>query len=1041
MTQNIFLQMNTGLHTAACHSLFATSDGSRIVSFSEKTIRIWDPISQKEVGQFRSQTGHADEGRIKAINISPNDRYLVASVRRIAGTPLSDHIRIFDFETQKLLKTYDHGGGNQAVEFSPDGRYLLLSNFGQQQVEIYDFEKFLQNPGQEALVHSFYSGQGMRAKIYKYGDDYRILVSRWGSVGSFLIYSLNNKEEIKTIYPDPSGNPEDITLSDRYIAFCYESRGGYRIECIEHSLADDSRISIETPNGKAIRFSPDGRYLLAGFRGFDGACSIYDAENNFKLLSRLDYYDSAVSGTAFLNKRTAVTCGGNRNELVLWDPQTGGIRGKIEGLGSAVYAVGIDRSEGFKIAFGLTQHYTKDENNYAPLEKVFDLETFTLEDIGEFDLDRFERAKIDRDGMTLHYDKDNDRWDKSLLASRDGNVLGLRAPYAQSFGISDNGVVITGEYRDGRLYAYKPEFDDDHAFYEGLAWFKGHSGDVWDLATAGNILISCGSDQTIRLWNLDELDREEDVNGGWGVNARMIEPILNLFIANDGEWVVWSKSGFYNSSLNGDQYIGFHVNRGIENGADFYPCSRFVNTLFRPDVVNDILALGSEEKALAKWGLEDIDVESILPPAVTLGESQELFVDKETTDLTIQVTNESQYPLAKVWMLIDGYPEWEWTPEKGEAPADIDGVQTFTAQVISLLAGGNKIEIFAKTAVSQSNPLEFIIQASYQIEEGGSRAVSEGGKNKKKTTSARRKKVDPNLYVLTVGVSRYQHGKVRKKNSPAGQIYHLNYPHIDAQEISKQLKTLAADTDTFRSFKKVEIIDTLSNAKATKPSILSAAKKLKKKVDDRYKQKQADGEWARDVVVVFFAGHGYQRTEEIEVQEGGNGELTKKKVRRFYFFGYDTDPTDIPNTAVNIIELGEIINSLKAEVILLLDACHAGRVGINFNNDELTKRWGEINSRAQIVFSATLAGRVAVEHSAWGHGAFTKGLIEVLKVKETTSILQFFPQVSDYVSNLTRPTPREQLKPGEVNKTRRMQRPTLSILGSLSDYDFKKLKG
>ena len=99
---------------------------------------------------------------------------------------------------------------------------------------------------------------------------------------------------------------------------------------------------------------------------------------------------------------------------------------------------------------------------------------------------------------------------------------------------------------------------------------------------------------------------------------------------------------------------------------------------------------------------------------MALDENQELLVEQETIDLTIQVTNESQYPLTKVWMLIDGYPEWEWTPEKGETPAVVDRLQTFTAQGISLLAGGNKIEIFAKTAVSQSHPLEFVIDGHHR---------------------------------------------------------------------------------------------------------------------------------------------------------------------------------------------------------------------------------------------------------------------------------------------------------------------------------------
>ncbi len=69
----------------------------------------------------------------------------------------------------------------------------------------------------------------------------------------------------------------------------------------------------------------------------------------------------------------------------------------------------------------------------------------------------------------------------------------------------------------------------------------------------------------------------------------ILEPILSLFFAEDGEWVAWTRGGFYDASSRGGQYVGWHVNQEREMPADFYSVDQFAPVLYRPDVISEVV--------------------------------------------------------------------------------------------------------------------------------------------------------------------------------------------------------------------------------------------------------------------------------------------------------------------------------------------------------------------------------------------------------------------------------------------------------------------
>ena len=98
----------------------------------------------------------------------------------------------------------------------------------------------------------------------------------------------------------------------------------------------------------------------------------------------------------------------------------------------------------------------------------------------------------------------------------------------------------------------------------GVAWGV-------NLAREGRLILAAYGDGTIR-WHRTA-DGEE---------------LLALFIhvpddpKADKRWVLWTPEGYYTASPGGEDLIGWHVNRGPDQAADFYPAETFRSTFHRP---------------------------------------------------------------------------------------------------------------------------------------------------------------------------------------------------------------------------------------------------------------------------------------------------------------------------------------------------------------------------------------------------------------------------------------------------------------------------
>src|SRR5258705_4094884 len=126
-----------------------------------------------------------------------------------------------------------------------------------------------------------------------------------------------------------------------------------------------------------------------------------------------------------------------------------------------------------------------------------------------------------------------------------------------------------------------------------------------------------------------------------------------------------------------------------------------------------------------------------------------------------------------------------------------------------------------------------------------------------------------------------------------------------------------------------------------------------------------------DIVYVFFAGHGV-----LDDRDDG------------YFVAHDSDPQNLHATALSFQEVdGALSNRIKAgQVVLIADACHAGRLGWSSYAPGIPSRAADSLARigrsdhSLLKLLATRPSEQSFEDPSWngGHGVFTGALLDGL---------------------------------------------------------------
>jgi len=385
-------------------------------------------------------------------------------------------------------------------------------------------------------------------------------------------------------------------------------------------------------------------------------------------------------------------------------------------------------------------------------------------------------------------------------------------------------------------------------------------------------------------------------------------------------WILWTPSGYYDASPGGEDFIGWHLNNGKDQAADFFPISRFRSTYYRPDVIDRALKTLDEAVALQQANEEfgrkqvaQVSLREKLPPVVAIASPLD-GAEVAATPIKVRYSVRSHEPLTGLKILVDGRPV---SAEGLGKPLKESGDLS-----VSIPSRDCEVSIIAENRNAASEP------ATVRLSWKGAASAKEEFQ------------IKPKLYVLAVGISRYEDPALRLGLAAKDA---LDFGAVWADQKGQLYSSVEAKV--------------LTDAQATKGNILDGLEWLQRQVTQH------------DVAMLFFAGHGVNDPTGV-----------------FYFLPVDSDLEKLKRTGISQADITSTVATLAGKVLVFMDACHSG------NLMERVKRRGTLDISAVInelasaengavVFSSATGRQYALEKSEWGNGAFTKGLVEGVQGK------------------------------------------------------------
>lgn len=914
------LRIETGMHTAMIRRIALDARQRWLVTTSEdKTARVWDLASGRLLQTLRPPHGPGDEGKLYAVALSPDGETVAAAGWTGYDWERSNYVYLFQRATGRLLRRVT--GLPDVINhlvFSPDGRYLAAA-----------------------------LGSGRGVQVYRTRD--------WAMIGKDGDYG-------------DSSLSADFDRKGRLVTSSYDGH-------IRLYRASDSGLRLlakqAAPAGKLpymVRFSPDGTKIAFGY--IDSTQVSVVSADTLALLYAPDGTGIAkgnVGSVAWSRDGRTLYAGGiwwanGYYPIRVW--RDGG-RGGYTDLNAATDTVmDIHALADGGIVYGAADPYWSVYDANGQRVRAVQRLIPDLRDMKE----KF-RVSYDGTAVSFGYEVFGNapaRFDAARGALMlGGDIAGLSSPLSQWSGIDItdwqnnrypklNGRTLKlKDYEQARSYAIAP---DGQSFVLGADWYlrrfdlQGNElwrvpnpGAAWgvNIAANGRLAVAAFSDGTVRWFRLSD-GRE----------------LLAFFPHADRKrWVLWTPSGYYDASPGAEDLIGWHLNRGKDNAADFYPASRFRNQFYRPDVIAKLMQTQDEGEALRlaneeagrKVETAPVQVQRVLPPVVELlSPAEGAAVSAPQVTLRYRLRTPNDAPVTALRVRVNG--QAVSLPETRNLAVAAAGDAVTRELSVPIPAQDSEIMLFAENKNGVSTP------AAVRVAWKG-RAPA--GAAKDEFT------VKPKLYVLAVGVSKYQLPELQ-----------LKFAAKDAQDFAGVLKKQQGAL-----YREVEV-KLLTDAAATRDEVVDGLDWLQKQVT------------SKDIGMLFIAGHGVNDPNGI-----------------YYFLPANADPERLKRTGVPFSDIKNTLASLAGKSLFFVDTCHSGNVmgGRRAAANDITGALNELASAENgvVVFSSSTGRQYSLEDPAWGNGAFTKAVVEGLAGKAdfnrsgriTHKMLDFY--VAERVKNLT----------------------------------------
>ncbi len=973
------LQLDTGGHMAIIRGIAFTPDGRQLVSASEdKTIRVWDLASGKTVRTIRGESAPGQEGKIGAMALSPDGKWLAAGGWFAAPQVEGSVIRLYEFASGKLVALLKgHVDVVNGLAFSPDGS-KLISGSSDSTAILWDAgiragaraaePKLLHRlEGHTAEIYAVgFSPDGSRAVTGSFDHDLRL----WRVAdGKEIAHMTGHGDNVHSLAVAPDGTIASGDWSGEIRL--WDGRDGRFLRILAKQVTMVGSLS----------FSPDSKLLLSGISKTVAdnnpyGAKIYDVVSGKEIVTYTGH-NNVVMATAFSpDGRWVGTGGGDNMEVHLWDPHSGKLRpgpnGKpllLVGQGQQVWAAGFS-ADGRRIGWGNAWRNKTPALIYGPLEQALTLPLGEVAlsapaALSEAEAHAFRRARASFGSFSLSHRKGGSYGGDAILdISKDGRTVAsidrdsTNGLDHRSYSFTPGGETVVSGDGAGQITSYG--LDGKRA-----GDFVGHEGVVWAVAPSpdGRFLVSGSWDQTVRLWNL-----------------KTRELLVTLYRGADGEWVMWTPEGFYTGSPGADNIVGWQINQGPDKEARYVTAGQLRKALHRPDLV--AAKIQGDPDGLVKAAAAKLDVEALIrqsqAPTVAIvspadGALGKEFADGGNTRVRIAVTARITDTGGGIGGIVFKQNGQAIKRVYGAVMLEKDGTIT---QDLELVTPDTTIEIVAEDTAGkvESLPASVTVHADAKALQGV-----------------------PDLYVLAVGATKYRDAERR-----------LPLAVNDAETLAKTLGEAGLGY-----YRNTPIVKTLFDDEVTAEKIGAAFAEMSARVK------------ANDVFVFYIAGHGKTLKAEGDYYfvPPGIGAFTEEEIAA-HGFG-----------PAKLSAWFETIPALKS--IWIFDTCESGsaermqafRSRGAALDDAALQRLKEATGRT--IFMAAGEQQAAIEGYR-NHGVFTYALLEGFAKAGGGDQVQLY-DIADYVRDRVPQLSRE-LKSCEARGSQEFcQRPVVA-LGHTPNY-------
>jgi len=875
------------MHTAAIGQIRADAPRNRVVTLSsDRTVRIWQLPSLRLIQVLRLPQEGTIEGRPVGLAISPDGRTIAVGGWTGMSWENTSSVYFYDSVTGQMTRRIGgFGDVVSALDWSPDGRFLAVGLAGRRGLQVFDTTGWKpvarDEDYQDSVSFLHYSAQGMLAASA--GD------------GAVRLYDAN------------------------------------------HALVGRQSVGVSMLLG-GIRFSPDGRLLALGI--IDKPLAVLLKVPTLELVTLRQVPDAQQKGLCciawardgsqlFINGEH-----GGTGPTPLYRFGNGGL-GPPQALpvGNQRFANMLPLEDGGMLFATTTPSLTLLDARGTVVRSVGTV-------IGDFrDGQQKLLVSADAQGISLPMARFGAQPRNFLvtdlyLPPLDASLLPPKTPDARFAleGFSSGAAAGDAARVNGKpLEIHHGDRVNAHAMaHDGGALFVGTTWHLLKLDRAAKVIWRQNFSSEVRAVNASAngtfvVITLADGTARWLRQSDGSEALAYFPHNNDRDWVLWRPDGYYASSEEGDQYVGWHVNRGLDREPDFYRAVQFERVFYRPDLLRSALDPAATGKGTPVAPLE---LEPIAPARLTVQDAQTRLNARGKVEISLKVSARARsLPMQQLAVYVNGLP--------------------VTPRASRPLSGDDRSR-FERTLTVESDQADNDIRI--EVDHGQSlgsvemRAEFIGAVPRRAETRGR-------LIVLAVGINQFVNVTQQEK----GQLPDLDYAAKDAHEFASVLQR--STQGLFREVKAVLLNDN-THVKPDKASIRRALAVLQEAGPD-------------DTVVLFLASHGFS-------DQAGN----------YFFMARDGRFSDVNAVMQNanaagkspsLIEGNEFFDALRQTAgrrILIVDTCHARQIEAPLDTHSLRKRSAASNFAFMV---AAKGNEFSQEYEPGGHGLFTFALLKSFK--------------------------------------------------------------